>query len=364
MHIRREVVGALVALVLAGCAAASASPDDGSDATRSTTVGGVGVLPTSEVTPAPSTSAAADTESSAGPSTEPTTTDGETTTTEFTAEGNRVLLIGDSILASTSKRYSNDTCKALVPLGWQVEVEAEVSRGIHFANDVLKSRLKAGWDAAVIFLGTNNASDPDEYLRQLDKIITTLEPRPVVLITVTEYRPEMRRVNDIIRGVADVYPDRVSVIAWDEITSDQPSLLNTDGIHPSVEGRVVLAQAIADHLGHAPLDEEGACLDSVFRDDSAGSIETGVTSPPRGSTGSGGTPTTTTKPGGGSPTTTVKPGSSTTVGGGVSTTVGSTIGTVVLTPATTAPPNTQPVTSPAVTAPPAANPPAGGSVGP
>ncbi|MGD9998426.1 MAG: hypothetical protein AB7U39_16025, partial [Ilumatobacteraceae bacterium] len=288
MRIRREVVGALGALVLTACAAASASPDDGTEARRSTTVGGVGVLPTSQVTPPPRATEAEETV----PSTEPTTTERETTTTEFVAEGNRVLLIGDSILASTSKRYSNDTCKALVPLGWKVEVEAEVSRGIHFANDVLKSRLKAGWDVGVIFLGTNNASDPDEYLRQLNKIVTTLEPRPVVLITVTEYRPEMRSVNDTIRAMVDVYPDRVSIIPWDEITHDRPELLNTDGIHLSEQGRVALAEAIADHLGQAPTDEAGACLDSVFTDDSAGSVESGATttSAPRSSGGSGGKP--------------------------------------------------------------------------
>ncbi|MBI5089562.1 MAG: hypothetical protein HZB15_12085, partial [Actinobacteria bacterium] len=276
------------------------------------------------------------------------------------APANRILLIGDSILASTSKRYSNDTCKALEPLGWQVEVEAEVSRGIHFGNEVLAARMKAGWDVGVIFLGTNNASDPEEYLRQLNKMITTLAPSPVVLITVSEYRPEMQAVNSTIEAIADVYPDRVSIIDWREMTKDRPGLLNVDHIHPTPEGRQVLAEAIAEHVGQAPGDEPGTCLDSVFTDDSAGSIDTGVTATtsPRGSTGTtvkpGSATTTTDKPGGGgTPTTTIKPGSSTTVAGGVSTTVPATIGTVVLTPVTTAPPantqppvNTQPVTSP------------------
>jgi hypothetical protein len=34
--------------------------------------------------------------------------------------GNRLLMIGDSILASTSSRYGNEMCDALVPLGWQL----------------------------------------------------------------------------------------------------------------------------------------------------------------------------------------------------------------------------------------------------
>ncbi|MEY3132305.1 MAG: hypothetical protein RLZ29_642, partial [Actinomycetota bacterium] len=39
-------------------------------------------------------------------------------------EGNRVLLVGDSIFASTAKRYGGEMCNALKPLGWQVAVEA------------------------------------------------------------------------------------------------------------------------------------------------------------------------------------------------------------------------------------------------
>ena len=54
--------------------------------------------------------------------------------------GNRLLMIGDSIMASTSSRYGNEMCNALVPLGWQVAIEAEASRFAEFGVRVLDQR--------------------------------------------------------------------------------------------------------------------------------------------------------------------------------------------------------------------------------
>jgi lysophospholipase L1-like esterase len=290
------------------------------------------------------------------------------TTTAFHASGNRVLLLGDSILASTSKRYSNDTCKALVPLGWTVEVEAEVSRGIDFGNTVLASRKKAGWDVGVVFLGTNNGgTDGNVYLRELNKIITSFAPSRVVLVTVSEFRPEMKGINDTIRSIAQVYPEQVSVIDWNQITQASPGILHEDGIHPTVEGRQVLANAIATHLGAAPVPAtEGKCLDSLFHDDSAGSVDgkggaggTATTVKPRTTqtTAPGATPTTV-KGGGSGPTTTVKQGSSTTIGGGSGTTTPSASTVPQNTYGTVAPQTLPPQTAPPATQPPATQPPA------
>lgn len=350
MRIRREIVGALGALLVTACAAAAAGPD-AADGTIAPTVQGVGVLPS--VIPVDPTELT-DPTSTAVP-----TTAVDTTTTALRAEGNRILMLGDSVLASTSKRYSNTTCKALVPLGWRVEIEAEVSRGITFGNEVLAQRKNAGWDAGLVFLGNNDGSATTEYLKALNRIITTFAPRPVVLVTVSEFKDGMRSINDTIRAIAEVYPDQVSVLDWAAITKAQPELLNEDGIHPTEEGREALAAAIAQHVGIAP-SSPGECLPSVFTDDSAGSIDgsggTGTTVKPRttpttvkpttSTTVRGGT-STTVKPG---TSTTVKPGTSTTVPGGSSTTTGGTAPPSSGTTNTTAPPTTPtaPPTTPPV----------------
>ena len=131
-------------------------------------------------------------------------------------------MIGDSVLAGTSKRYGGEMCAALVPLGWQVEVDAETARFIDFGNVVLNERLSAGWDAAVIFLGNNYGNDPEVYRMYLERLVEKLEPRPTVLITVSEYRAEQLEVNQVIFEVAALYPN-VSVLDWAAATAAHPA---------------------------------------------------------------------------------------------------------------------------------------------
>ena len=116
-------------------------------------------------------------------------------------EGNRILMIGESILASTSSRYGDQMCETIVPLGWQVAVEAEPSRFIEFGNQVLRrlapddAASDDDWDAAVVFLGSNYGGDAEKYEAELVEILDRLEPRPVLLFTVSEYRPNYVEVN-------------------------------------------------------------------------------------------------------------------------------------------------------------------------
>ncbi len=170
-------------------------------------------------------------------------------------QGNRLIMIGDSILASTSRRYTGEMCLGLVPLNWAVEVDAEKSRFIDFGQRVLNARLQpeAGvdWDVAAVFLGTNYGGDIEVYTRELDEILARLAPRPTLLYTVTEFKPNRADVNAAIRGMLAYYPN-VQIIDWAKMTADDPSLLGADGYHPSPAGisRLVLETAIA--LGGAP----------------------------------------------------------------------------------------------------------------
>jgi hypothetical protein len=231
------------------------------------------------------------------------------TTTTFAPEqqvaasvsGNRVMLIGDSVMASTSRRYTNDMCNALVPLGWQVEVDAETGRFIPFGNKVLDKRLDAGWDAAVILLGNNYAENQEDYRRGLETMVMRLSPRPIVLLTVTEFKPSRAQVNEVIRTLAQKY-DNIRVVDWATTTADDPSLTGGDHLHLTNSGRAALAENVALALGQAPVTP-GECLKTSFTDDSSGPV-TGTSLPYRpvhttttttvggGSGGSGGTPST------------------------------------------------------------------------
>lgn len=180
--------------------------------------------------------------------------------------GPRVLMIGDSILSSTSSRYGNEMCDVMVPLGWQVEIEAEASRFIEFGSKVLDSRLTAGWDSALVFLGTNFSGNLDDYEYKIRSIFDRLSPRPFVVVTTPLFRDAQNDVNTVITTVAQQY-DNVTVLDWAQIAKN-PGVLSDDHVHLSKVGRSVFAAAVARSFGFAP-PATGACLPSVFRNDSS-----------------------------------------------------------------------------------------------
>ena len=184
------------------------------------------------------------------------------------AGGNRILMIGDSIMASTAKRYGNEMCNALVPLGWQVAVEAEASRFAEFGVRVLDKRMNAesGWDASVVFLGSNYEGIKESYAKQMRKIVEKLTPRPILLVNTSLFRNAQRDVNKVLDDLAVEF-ENVSILDWATI-SKSDGVLSPDGVHLSKNGRSIFAVAIARALDIAPF-REGECLDSKFRDDSA-----------------------------------------------------------------------------------------------
>lgn len=226
------------------------------------------------------------------------------------AEGNRVLLLGDSIFAGLSRRYTNLACSTLVPLGWSVAVEAESGRFVDFGLDVLEERPASTWDVAVVLLGTNYRRDQLQYAADLHQILDELGDRPVVLLTVTEHDPEIAEVNEVIAREV-LSRDNVWVIDWASI-SQADGVLSGDGIHPTEQGRRLLAAAIAFVLGRAPTPT-GQCLESRFTDDSAinggSSSGSGFTAGSGSSSGNGspGGGSTGGSPGGGSGATSVAP---------------------------------------------------------
>lgn len=252
--------------------------------------------------------------------------------------GNRVILIGDSVLAGTSRRYGGEMCAALVPLGWQTEVDAETGRFIDFGDRVLDSRLAAGWDVSVIFLGNNYGDNQDVYRRYLDAMLARLSPQPVVLLTVSEFKPSRAQVNAVVFEMAQKYPN-VVVLDWAAVTGADRALTGDDGLHLTDAGRASLAEQVALILGPAAV-QPGKCLSTGFSNDSSGPV--------------GGPPTTVKK--------STTPKTTTTVAGSASTTPRTTVPTT--TAVTSSPATNPPTTVPATTSPPANDPPSTGTVPP
>jgi hypothetical protein len=248
---RSAVLGALL-LVAVAC---GSSDSDGATTTAvNGTVAGIGNLPAQV-----STTAVDSSSETSAPIESRTLTVGEL------SNGPRLLMIGDSIFAAVSRRYSNMACDRLVPMGWQVAVEAERGRFIDLGLRIVKKKLPQGFDAAVLFLGTNYGKKQDVYKEYLDKILDELAPRPVIILTATEYKPFMQEVNAVIEEEVRTR-DNVWLVDWREI-SKTPGVLWKDGIHPVDAGNVVLMDSIIEVLGNAPGNDPGECLKVEFKDD-------------------------------------------------------------------------------------------------
>ena len=181
-------------------------------------------------------------------------------------QGNRVLMIGDSIFASTSSRYGNEMCNTLTQLGWQVAVEAQAGEFIDFGSRVLGRRWEEGWDTAVVFLGTNFDGNIVRYEEKLREMFDVLSQNPFVVLTTAEFRLKQLEVNEVIKRLAEEYGN-VSVLDWAAVASNN-GLIGRDGVHLTADGRSVLATAVARSLEFSRDRTSGECLKSVFRDDS------------------------------------------------------------------------------------------------
>jgi hypothetical protein len=249
-----SLTAALGILLSVATACGSSISDSTTTIAVSGTVAGVGNLPAQDL--ASETDSA--NQSSVPPGSRPITV-GEL------SNGPRLLMIGDSIFAAVSRRYSNMACDRLVPMGWQVAVEAERGRFIDLGLRIVKKKLPQGFDAAVLFLGTNYGKKQDVYKEYLDKILDELAPRPVIILTATEYKPFMQEVNAVIEEEVRTR-DNVWLVDWREI-SKAPGVLWKDGIHPVDAGNVVLMDSIIEVLGNAPGNDLGECLNVEFKDD-------------------------------------------------------------------------------------------------
>ena len=205
--------------------------------------------------------------------------------------GNRLLMVGDSIFAATASRYGGEACATLVPLDWQVDVEAESGRAIDFGERVVRQMMPQGWDVVVFFLGTNYGGNEVGYREYLVKALDQIGPDvPVVLLTTTVYAEKQNEVNSIIWEQASLRPN-ITVLDWATI-SEQPGMLSGDGYHPSDAGRQLMVDAISLLVGRAPV-APGKCLQSKNRADVPNTPGAPSTTRPRSG---GGTATTTTKP--------------------------------------------------------------------
>jgi lysophospholipase L1-like esterase len=200
------------------------------------------------------------------------------------AEGNRILAIGDSITAAIGPDYGGQLCADLGRRGWEVAVDAEQNRDVTAGRKALERRLAEddGWDAAIVNLGSNYRQDPVEYAAELRRILGLLRPRPVIVVTVTEFEESVAEVNYVIRDITRDM-DGVQVVEWSERTRVDDELTGADGLHLSEPGRELLASLLASAVGRAP-DARPTDQCVALTDDAAAGDATGGEESPSGGT--------------------------------------------------------------------------------
>jgi hypothetical protein len=190
--------------------------------------------------------------------------------------GYRVLLIGDTVLASTAPRNDGVMCDVLVDFGWTVEIAAEPGRFIEFGEQVLDERLQPvgdeQWDAVAVMLGNHFDGDLDGYTRRLEALLERLSPRPTIVYTLSEVSDDAVAINAVVRDLPRSHPN-VVVVDWAEVTVVDPGrIFEDDGPELSRNGAEVFVLHTAAALGKTPRVESGGigeCLPSVFTDDTA-----------------------------------------------------------------------------------------------
>lgn len=202
-----------------------------------------------------------------------------TDTVGAVAEGNRLLLIGDTALATLTTRQGGIGCETLADFGWETAIEAERGRFLAFATEVLDEvavDVAEPWDVVGLMFGHHADVGPDEFRTSLEEIVDRISPRPVVLYTVAPVTidgalsAEAVARNDEIRAVAAERPN-VVLIDWSQTIQDEQDIdLVEDGFVPTTAGMERLVVLTAGALGDAPDGAaDGACVEPVFVDDSA-----------------------------------------------------------------------------------------------
>jgi hypothetical protein len=189
--------------------------------------------------------------------------------------GNRILLVGDSILASTAPRNGGQLCDALTLFGWQAEIDAVSDRGIDFAAGVLDARIApdddqdVDWDVVALSFGSDvDGTDADavgEFGSELGELIDRLAPRPVLLYTLVEQGEGRAAINEVIRAQPESRPN-VLVIEFADAGADGVAVLDDAGRGLTDDGMKRFSIRTAAAVGDAPGDEEGACLPSQYQD--------------------------------------------------------------------------------------------------
>lgn len=153
--------------------------------------------------------------------------------------GTDISAIGDSVMLASAPEL-NEKFPG-------ISVDAAVSRSMYAGDSIIKNLAASGAlrHIVVVGLATNGTVDP----ASLDSIYQSCAGRPLVLVNAHGERAWIPPGNQTLADFAASHRG-VVVANWDgDISTQDPSLLAGDGIHPNPSGGAIYADAIAKALG-------------------------------------------------------------------------------------------------------------------
>jgi hypothetical protein len=155
-----------------------------------------------------------------------------------------LFAVGDSVLLG-AEPYLRTTLD-----GWDVTLDARVSRGVPEGFDIVRENRDQIGDVLVVVLG-HNYGGGGRFGPWLEDLLVGLGGvQRVVLVTVTEWSPAQAEVNRAIR-VAPGRHQNVVVADWAAVVAANPQFLR-DHVHPSRTGAMALANLIGVMTGPVP----------------------------------------------------------------------------------------------------------------
>ncbi len=157
-----------------------------------------------------------------------------------------VLVIGDSLAVGMA-----DSLRAALP-GWQVRVDAEISRPLAEGLRILGAETRA---PAILAFSLFTNDDP-RGIRALESAVRATASRPGgCAVWATIAAPPVRGVdygaaNQLLRGLAGDPQLALSlqVVDWSAAVAQRPALIAGDGVHGTPEGYRVRGELYADAI--------------------------------------------------------------------------------------------------------------------
>jgi hypothetical protein len=214
-------------------------------------------------------------------------------------DGDRLIFIGDSLLASMSPNNNARLCDVASSFGWQVEIDSQTDAGTDFATTVIDAQFPgtdeqsgdatsgdessdesgdesgsgeaiADWDVVALVFGSEvDGGDDDavtEFEDALDAAVARLAPRPTLLYTLTEVGRSRAAINAAIEDVAERHPNTV-LIDFAELGGPADEVLEGEGRRFNEDGRKRFSVQTAAVLAEAPGGPDGRCLGAEFDDE-------------------------------------------------------------------------------------------------